>query len=140
MDQAPLPKQFQEKLAASCRWIRQNWNAANINVPDELLSEWTQPEESRDDSPSGFHLAVFTFGYLHYERISNKFPIGQSQSIEASRLIELYDLWQLKLALTSMSRITGIHTSPLTLFHFPENENVYVRWSHTKDSDPKGAG
>jgi hypothetical protein len=129
MEPAPLPKQFQERLAASCQWIRQNWNAENTEVPDDLLLEWTHPKESPDDGPPGFHLAVFTFGYLHHERITKKVSSEQQQSVQASRLLELYYLWQLKLALTSISRVTGVHTSPLPLFHFPENETVHVRWT-----------
>jgi hypothetical protein len=50
-------------LKRSCAWLAENWNATNLDVPDDLLTCWAYPVETRsDDEPHSFHLAVFIFG------------------------------------------------------------------------------
>lgn len=110
-------------LDRSCQWIRQNWNASNLDVPDELLEQWMyQPHEETD--PTGFYLAVFSFGYLQYDLVSHNVPPGAVRSFAAAELLELFHAWQMKLALAQVHRATDLRIKPLPLFAFPKGERI----------------
>ena len=111
-------------LNRSCSWIRDHWDACNLDVPEELLEQWTyQPGES-DFEPNGFHVAVFSFGYLQHDLISNRVPVGVKRTLSASLMLELFSRWQLKLALAEIHRGTDLRMHPLPLFSFSNNEEI----------------
>lgn len=112
-------------LDESCEWIRRNWNAQNLDVPDTLLDQWIyEPADGRDEDPLGFQLAVFTFGFLQYDLISRNVPEGVPCTYSASQLMDLFPRWQMKLALAELHRRTNVQTRPLPLFAFTADERV----------------
>jgi hypothetical protein len=109
----------------SYRWIKENWNAKNVDVPDELLREWTHSRPQDGAEPFGFHLSVFTFGYLQHEILTHKkLAEVTATTVSMNQILELFDRWQVKLALAAVDRITEIRTGALPLFSFPEDEVV----------------
>jgi hypothetical protein len=111
-------------LNRSCGWIKDHWNAENLDVPDELLHQWIYNQGEENLEASGFYLAVFSFGYLQHELIAKEVPYGVKRSVPASLLLELFQLWQLKLALVELQRVTNLRFRPMALFNFPEDETV----------------
>jgi len=128
-------KNSRELLNRSCAWIRQHWDAKNSDVPDELLREWIYSPTDEAD-PTGFYLAVFSFGHMQHELVSRNVPPGARLSFSASVLLELFQMWQLKLALVEVHRITHLRISPLALFAFPENEAITVSDSQEAFESP----
>ncbi len=114
------------RLDQSCLWIKENWNAFNVDVPDQLLREWMHQDNADGPPPSGFHLAVFTFGYIQYQLLHDQGPPGATRTVCATKILELYYHWQVKLALACLDRRTDIRTSALRLFSFDENEEVEI--------------
>ena len=55
-------KSARRHLERSCAWIRQHWDAQNLDVPEELLEQWIYDVPEQEADPTGFHLAVFSFG------------------------------------------------------------------------------
>jgi hypothetical protein len=109
-------------LDKSLKWISEHANATNLDLPDELLNEWIFVEDQEEQNPTGFHVTVFTYGYVQkqtYEKASSG-----NISIELKQLIELFGHWQLKLALAKMHRRTEITVDPLPLFSFPNGEKA----------------
>lgn len=121
-------------LDRSCGWIRDHWNAQNLDVPNDLLAEWIYNVEGQDEDPCGFHLAVFSFGYLQHDLISHNVPPGVKRSFAASELIDLFHAWQLKLALAEIHRRTSLRVNPLPLFAFSNDERVDA-WIASATSD-----
>ena len=109
-------------LKESCAWLREHWNVTNLEVPERLRARWIY--ETSDDCPEGFHLAVFTFGYVQYDMVSNSLPAGVKREYSAQRLLSLFSHWQLKLALAEVHENTPFCTRALPLFSFPDNEQV----------------
>ena len=111
-------------LDQSCAWIRDHWNANNLDVPDAFLEQWIYNSGEEEIEPSGLHLAVFSFGYIQYDIVSNNVPPGVTRSFSASELLDLFQSWQLKLALAEIHRKTDVRTKPLPLFGFPKGEQI----------------
>ena len=74
--------------------------------------------------PSGFHLAVFSFGYLQYDIVSHNVPPGVTRSVSSSELLELFRAWQMKLALAEIHYRTNLRVKPMPLFAFPKDERI----------------
>ena len=117
-------KSTRRLLDQSCAWIRDHWNANNLDVPDQFLDQWIYNLSDGETEPSGFHLAVFSFGYLQYDIVANNVPPGVKRSLPASELLDLFQAWQMKLALAEVHRKTDIRTKPLPLFGFPKGEQI----------------
>lgn len=83
-----------------------------------------------------FHLAVFTFGFLQYDLISNQVPEGVKRSFAESEILRLFDVWQLKLALAEVNRKTEVKVKPLPLFAFPDDERVETWATPRAESTP----
>jgi len=113
-----------QMLDRSCGWIRAHWNAKNLDVPDEFLHQWIYNQSDENVEATGFYLAVFSFGYLQHELIAKDVPFGVKRSVPASLLLELFQLWQLKLALVELHRVTDLRFRPMALFDFPADEAV----------------
>lgn len=111
-------------LDQSCKWICEHWNATNLAVPEELLEQWMYERSDDHVKPEGFHLAVFTFGFMQYDLISNRVPEGVKRSYSAEQLLTMFSRWQLKLSLAEVHKRTNLRIRPLPLFVFPENEYV----------------
>jgi hypothetical protein len=111
----------------SCDWIRRNWNATNLDVPDEFIERWIYRPEDEDIEPSGFYLAVFSFGYIQYDLVANNVPSGVKRSFAAREVLGLFQAWQMKLALVEIHRKTDIRIQPMPLFAFPAGEQIHAR-------------
>lgn len=119
-----MKKTARRSLNHSCAWIRQHWNADNLDVPDEFLSLWIYDTSEHEEEPSGFHLAVFSFGYLQHDLLSHNVPPGVSRSVSASELIGLFHKWQMKLALVEIHRRTELRVKPMPLFAFSDDDRI----------------
>jgi hypothetical protein len=51
-----------ELIKRSCSWIKDHWGANNLDVPDDLLSQWIFDSADGHMEATGFYLGVFTFG------------------------------------------------------------------------------
>jgi hypothetical protein len=122
-----MQKKKQEALDRSLDWIRMNPNAMNLDVPPELVAEWIFEDEEADPKPSGFYFAVFTFGFLQRDLFTNRLPMTQPRSVSVSHVIECFGIWQMKLGLAELDRKTNLQIAPLSLFAFPEGEQVTYR-------------
>lgn len=119
-----MKKPARRLLDQSCAWIREHWNAHNLDVPDEFLSQWIYDTADKEEEPSGFHLAVFSFGYLQHDIISHNVPPGVTRSVSASELLDLFHRWQMKLALVEIHRRTELRVKPMPLFAFSNDERI----------------
>jgi hypothetical protein len=125
-------------LKHSCEWIRNNWNATNLDVPPEFVHKWIYEPEDEDTKPTGFFLGVFGFGYLQHQLISKSVPAGTMVSVRSARLLEHFQLWQLKLAMAEIQRVTDVRVSPMPLFDFPDGEEIEywrVPWEKPSSMD-----
>lgn len=113
----------------SCAWLREHWNATNLDIPEELRERWMYEAADDQVSPEGFHLAVFIFGFMQYDLISNCVPEGVKRSYSGRTLFSLFSRWQLKLALAEVHQRSDLRTRALPLFAFPEDEQVEA-WRH----------
>jgi hypothetical protein len=121
----PMSKKSSRRLLnRSCAWIREHWDAHNLDVPDDLLQQWIYVSDEEEVEPSGFYLAVFSFGYLQYDLVAHNVPPGVSRSFSASELLRFFQAWQMKLALTEVHRATHLRMKPLPLFTFPQDERI----------------
>lgn len=123
-------KGSKQQLERSCAWIREHWDAGNLDVPEEFLRQWMYPSDEEQEEPSGFHLAVFAFGYLQYDLIAHNVPPGAKRSVSASEIIRYFHVWQMKLALAEIHRTTHLRMKPVALFTFPEDEQIET-WAET---------
>jgi hypothetical protein len=119
-----VQKTSRHLLDRSCGWIKNHWDAKNVDVPEELLHQWIYTQEDDQVDPTGFYMAVFSFGYFQHELIAKNVPFGVKRSVPVSLLIELFQLWQLKLALVEVHRVTDLRFRPMALFAFPADEKV----------------
>jgi hypothetical protein len=118
-------KTSKKLLNRSCAWIRDHWDATNLEVPEDFLEQWLfNQDDEEDEEPNGFYLAVFSFGALQYDLISNRVPTGVKRTFHLSLLLELFSKWQLKLALAQVHRVTDLRIRPMPLFGFPDGEQV----------------
>ncbi|HTQ95416.1 MAG TPA: hypothetical protein VMH89_01345 [Candidatus Acidoferrum sp.] len=119
-----MQKKKREALNRSLAWIRDHPDAKNLDVPDELVAEWIYEDDDADPRPAGFYFAVFTFGFLQRELITSALPPTQPRSIPVSVVFGYFGMWQLKLGLVEIHRRTDLQTEPLSLFAFPEGEQI----------------
>jgi hypothetical protein len=124
-----------ETLEKSLMWIRANLNATNLDVPTELIREWIFEDNDDDPKPGGFFFAVFTFGYMQSDLHTGPSPGSEPRSVPLSLLLELFNVWQLKLSLAEIHRRTPICVDPMPLFRFPKGEEVRY-WPHEPRSAP----
>lgn len=130
-------KSSRKLLKRSCEWIRSNWNAQNLDVPTEFIHKWIYEPNEEEAKPSGFYLGVFTFGYCQHQLLSRGVPVGERMSVPSSRLLELFQVWQLKLAMVEVHRVTNVRMRPVALFDFPEGEQIeYWREPRENASQP----
>lgn len=62
--------------------------------------------------------------YLQHDLVASGAPVGTRREVSTSLLIELFDRWQLKLALAELHRVTNLKVRPMPLFEFPADEKV----------------
>jgi hypothetical protein len=117
-------KSSRKLLRQSCEWIRGHWNAKNLDVPTEFVHRWIYEPSEEEVGPSGFYLGVFTFGYCQHQLLSRDVPLGEKISVPSGRLLELFQVWQLKLAMVEIHRVTDVRVRPMTLFDFPDGEEM----------------
>jgi len=122
----------------SYAWIRNHWDAQNLDVPDEFVAQWIYTHDDENPAPVGFHLAVFSFGYLQHVIVSNNVPPGKTLSVGVTELLDLFQKWQIKLALAEVHRRTDVRTKPLPLFAFRNDEQVETWAEGRSPSRPCG--
>jgi hypothetical protein len=111
-------------LKRSLAWIRKHPDATNLDVPDELVSAWIFEDDEPEPKPSGFYFAVFTFGFLQRSIFSSSLPVAQPRSVPVSVVFENFGMWQMKLGLAEIHRKTELQIGPMSLFAFPEGEQI----------------
>lgn len=126
-------------LDESCAWLREHWNATNLDVPEALRERWMYEAAGDRANPEGFHLAVFAFGLMQYDLVANGVPEGVQRSYSAQTLLSLFSHWQLKLALAEVHQRTPLRIRALPLFAFPEDEQVEA-WCDHDSPIASGAG
>jgi hypothetical protein len=119
-----MQKKKQEALDRSLEWIRMNPNAMNLDVPPELVAEWIFEDDEADHKPTGFYFAVFTFGFLQRDLFTSRLPMTQPRSVPISHVVECFGIWQLKLSMAELYRKTNLRFEPLSLFGFPDDEQI----------------
>lgn len=111
-------------LTESIVWISQNMTATNLDVPTHLLDEWLFiPTTTRRD-PMGFLLSVFTFGHCCQGIHAGALPIDDTISISTADLMQQFTIWQFKLGLAKIQRVTDFPFRPLPLFRCSRHELV----------------
>lgn len=131
-------KSSRRLLTESCGWIKDHWDAKNLDVPDEFVRKWIYEPDDEELKPSGFYLGVFTFGYCQHQLVSNDVPLGKTVSVPADRIVELFQVWQLKLAMAEVHRVTDLRVRPMPLFDFPDGEEIEcwrVPWEKPVSTD-----
>jgi hypothetical protein len=113
-----------DMLKRSLAWIRKHPDATNLDVPDELVSAWIFEDDEAESKPAGFYFAVFTFGFLQRSIFTSTLPETQPRSIPVSVVFECFGMWQMKLGLVEVHRKTDLQIGPLSLFAFPEGEQI----------------
>ncbi|PTY04255.1 hypothetical protein DB347_20375 [Opitutaceae bacterium EW11] len=126
------------QLQESCAWLRVHWNPTNLDVPEHLREQWMYEADGDHANPEGFQLAVFTFGFMQHDVVSNQVPAGEKRSYSGNRLLALFSRWQLKLALAEVHSRTHLRTKPLPLFDFADDEQVEVWPEGDPATDPCG--
>ena len=119
-----MKKKRRTLLNQSFDWIRRNPFANNLEVPNELLERWMFESDEEEEHPKGFHLSVFSFGYLQRDILTRQSPTTEPSSISITRLLSFFDLWQLKLGLVELHRNTDLRVDPMPLFTFPDGEEI----------------
>jgi hypothetical protein len=117
-------KSSHKLLEQSFEWIKDHWDAKNLDVPPEFIRKWIYEPNDDELKPSGFHLCVFTFGYCQHQLVSNDVPFGKQVSVSSARIVELFHVWQLKLAMAEIHRVTDVRVLPMSLFDFPDGEKI----------------
>lgn len=112
-------------LDRSLEWVRQHMNATNLDVPQDLLKLWIYNQDSDEsDLPPGLCLSVFVYGYMIHDFEANPAPDGTKREIPMERVMEMFRLWQLRLALNELYRCTEVRSKPLPLFSFSDHEQL----------------
>lgn len=117
-------KKKRRLLDRSLIWIREHLHATNLDVPAELAAEWIFEDDEDEPRPAGFYFAVFAFGYMQYELLTGPTPPTTPRSVPVTRMVQHFEMWQVKLALAEIHRHTAIQVDPMPLFGFPEGEQV----------------
>lgn len=120
-------------LDQSLAWIRKNLHATNLDVPEEFVAQWIYEDDGEEPKPAGFFISVFAFGYMQHELLCDALPPTEARSVSVTKLIERFERWQLKLALTEIHRRTDLQIEPLQLFGFPDDEKVRF-WPRSPDA------
>jgi hypothetical protein len=107
----------------SAEWIRSNPFATIHDVPDQLIGMWTC-DSGDATAPAGFQMSIFTFGYCQRRLLGECVPRDQKIIVPATELIELFQIWQLKLGLLEVHRRTELRVGALALFDFPLDEAI----------------
>jgi len=107
-------------LKESLEWIRHNPRATNQDIPSDLRGRWMF-ESDEEPGDSGLHLAVFTFGYCQRQLEGKN---GLKLKIAATELLELFQMWQMKLGLAEVNEKTDLKSAPVALFNFPTGEKI----------------
>ena len=113
-----------ELLNRSFAWIREHLNATTRDVPAEFLTEWSFKDDEEYPKPEGFFMSVFAFGHLQHELLTGDVPPGEKLTMPVELLYERFGMWQRKLGLAQVNRMTNLQIEPLVLFGFPEGEEV----------------
>lgn len=125
-------------LSRSLDWIRNHPNALNLDVPNDLVGKWIFDDDPEETKPNGFYLMVFSFGFFQHSLLNSNLPIGHKHEVASARLFECFDRWQMKLALAEIHRKTDLGVAPLSLFGFPDNEQIryWPKSSPPHNEDP----
>lgn len=127
-------------LERSYNWILDHLDGTNLDVPADFLSEWIFQDDDDGPLPRGFHMSVFAYGFMQCALADSPVPAMTPEnglSISTSKLIEYFNIWQLKLGLAEMHRKTELGVAPMPLFRFPPGEQVKY-WP--KQPKPSQAG
>ncbi len=120
-----MAKRYSRKiLRLSCAWIKEHWDATNLDVPPELLRHWIYQPEREEDEPEGFYLGVFLFGYMQYELNSNSTPMGVKRTLPVDDVPRLFQFWQMKLALAEIHQQTEVRIKAMPLFQLCGDETI----------------
>ncbi len=114
-------------------WIAHHPNATNLDVPDELLTQWIFNDDEEDPKPSGYFLSVFSFGFLQRRLLTDGLPASQRRTVPMALLIQNFSRWQLKLGIVELHRTTELAFAPMPLFSFPDGEEIQC-WPRTGES------
>ncbi len=126
-----MKKKPSELLNRSLAWVRTHPNATNMDVPEEFLFQWIFEDEGDEPRPAGFFMTVFAFGHLQHEVLTDNMPPSQPRTMPVDQLYERFGMWQLKLGLAQICRMTDLRIEPLVLFGFPSGEEVKYWPRHT---------
>ncbi len=118
-----MRRSHQALFTESADWIRGNPFATTHDVPDQLVKTWVCELEDAA-APTGFHLSIFTFGYCQRQLLASGVGSNHKLTVEAEKLIELFQMWQLKLGLIEVHRKTDLRVAPMALFDFPQDEAI----------------
>ena len=127
-------------LDQSLEWVRQHMNATNLDVPKDLLKLWIYSQDSDEsDLPPGLSLSVLVYGYMVHDFAANPAPDGTKRQIPMKRIKEMFQLWQMKLALNELYRCTELRSRPVPLFSFPDDEQLafWVDRQGLRGADPE---
>jgi hypothetical protein len=114
-------------LERSYIWIRSHLDGTTSDIPAEFLSQWLFQDDGKGPFPQGFHMSVFAYGFMQCALADSPVPATTPEnglSISTSKLIEYFNIWQLKLGLAEMHRKTELGVAPMPLFRFPAGEQV----------------
>ncbi len=108
-------------LEQSLAWIKDHPFATTHELPATIAQTWSYDSKS-ELGPSSFYLSIFTFGYC--QRQISKLPPERpvKYSVELTKLLPLFTLWQLKLGVVELKALNQLETEALELFDFPEGE------------------
>lgn len=119
-----MPVFSQELLDKSLAWIREHPCATNLELPKDLLELWISNNRTRGIPADDFHMSVFTYGLFCQKVTDDPSLVGKQLQLKASEVSELFDLWQIKLAMAELHHKSMLASNPLFLFRFPETEQV----------------
>jgi hypothetical protein len=118
-----MRRSHQAIFAESAEWIRGNPLATTHDVPDRLVENWVCDLKDAT-APTGFHLSIFALGYCQRQLVINEVGPDRRLRVEAEKLIEMFQMWQLKLGLIEVHRKTNLRVGPMALFDFPRDEEI----------------
>ena len=125
-----MPTNYDKILEESFEWIRNTPRASTAEVPEYLNIAWTVPHET-DDEPTGFHMKVFAFGYMQCRLLESPRSRSNPHRIAMSQMQKFFLMWQMKLAMGELSRLSDLKSAPMHLWQFRPNEKV--KFWHDKE-------
>ena len=108
-------------LEESLAWIKDHPLATTKEVPISFVKKWAYDPNS-ELGPSSFYLTIFTFGYCQRQILKLPPERTVTFSVELTKMLPLFSLWQLKLGLVELKALNLLETEALALFDFPEGE------------------